>query len=117
MTGRFLWAAASLPQETVPAAAPRPLRKVMELTKAINMTKITGTAPLITIVLSKLKKKKTSFLRLNIKMYKTKNRKKAFFSLSDHLMSEAHTFYLKFLAQSHLSHSSEKVEMEGWKGR
>lgn len=73
MTGRFLWAAASLPQETAPAGAPRPLRKVMGLTNAINMTKITGAAPLFTIVLLKLKKKtkkKTSFLRLNIKMYR-----------------------------------------------
>lgn len=61
MTGRFLWAAASPPQETAPAAAPRPLRKVMELTNAINMTKITGTAPLTAIVLLKLKKKKKLF--------------------------------------------------------
>lgn len=113
MTGRVLGAAASPPQETVPAAAPRPLRKVTGLTNAINMTKITGAAPLNATVLLKLNKK-----TLFPETYKTKNSKKSiFFLLSDHLMSEAHTFYLKLLAQSHLSHSSEKVEMEGWKGR
>lgn len=43
------------------------------------------------------------------------NREKAF--LPDNLINEAHTSYLKLLAESHPSHSSEKVEMEGWKGR
>lgn len=66
----------------------------------------------------KKKKKRFRFLyNKSIKMYsiKKKTRKKVF--LSVHLINEAHTFYLKLLAQSHLSHLPEKMEMEGWKGR
>lgn len=82
MKERFLWAAGSLPQETVPAVALRQLRKMMQLTNAINMTKVTGTTPLIAIVPLNLKKqtKKNRIPETKSKnvQYKKKTRKKAF---------------------------------------